>query len=456
MLMIVIQSCKDDDLTSVEEDPDGDPDTTTFVVRGGASTNDYFDESTSMAVDSAGNVYITGHFAGTATFGSETLTSSGKRDVFLAKYNTRGKLLWIRQGAGAGEDMSFSVALDKNANVYIAGDFHQTISFGTSSLTTVGFANAFIVKYDSAGSLQWARKDGTGTDADGQSHSRAVVLDKSGNIYLTGNFYKEVTFGSEVLTASEDYYYNHFVVKYSESGIVQWVVQANGSSSGESVAVDGTGNVYVAGYIQGSGSWDYQEVPFVTEGDADIFIAKINSDGNTVWVKQFGETGASNPTSLAIDASGNIYTAGFFETSINFGSTQLTGGADMFLVKCNNAGDVQWAKQAHTEAAAYDVVVDASNDIYITGYFRFTGTFGPFTLHAKGTDIMIVKYNSSGDATSAYAIGSASAESGKSVAVDNTGHIVITGYFFDTFTFRGITTSSTGGNDIFLIRYVPG
>jgi len=285
------------------------------------------DGASSVAVDASGNIYVVGYFGDTLTFGSTTLTNAGHYDIFLVKYDTSGNMLWAKSAGGTGDDNAYSVTVDASGNSYVAGSFlSPTLTFGSTTLTNASSdGDIFLAKYDASGNVLWAKSAG-GTDGDVAS---SVAVDASGNTYVAGWFYSPtLTFGSTTLTNTNVWEDDIFLAKYDANGNVLWAKSAGGTDDdvASSVAVDASGNTYVAG-------WFYS--PTITFGSStltntnvwedDIFLAKYDANGNVLWAKSAGGTDDDGASSVAVDASGNTYVAGWFlSPTITFGSTTLT------------------------------------------------------------------------------------------------------------------------------------
>jgi hypothetical protein len=151
-------------------------------------------------VDATGNSYVHGIFTGTATFGTNILISRGADDIFLAKYDTDGNLLWIQQAGGPGNEDDFggAIALHTSGNIYIGGSYLLNATFGGITLTNSGDHDLYIAKYNNAGTLLYAQSGG-GTDYD---YCRGIGVDRNGNCYLTGRFSGAASLGSLNLTST--------------------------------------------------------------------------------------------------------------------------------------------------------------------------------------------------------------------------------------------------------------
>jgi hypothetical protein len=361
-------------------------------VFGGSNSNDY---GYSVAVDGSGNIYTAGAFQVTADFdpgaGTTNFTSAGANDVFVSKLDSSGNLVWAKTFGGTANDIGFSVAVDGSGNVYTTGYFFGTVDFdpgaGTTNLTSAGSDDVFVSKLDSSGNLVWAKTFG-GTSAD---NVQSMAVDGSGNVYTTGVFNNTADFdpgaGTTNLTSAGSG--DVFVSKLDSSGNLVWAKTFGGTSNdyGRSVAVDGSGNIYTTGNFYGTVDFDpgAGTTNLGGGGASDVFVSKLDSSGNLVWAKTFGGTSSDIGYSVAVDGSGNVHTTGYFEGTADFdpgaGTTNRTsaGNQDVFVSELDSSGNLVWAKTfgGATGDIGYSVAVDGSGSVHTTGYFYGTVDFDP-------------------------------------------------------------------------------
>ena len=338
-----------------------------------------YDVANSITVDTLGNVIILGDFSSsTITFGGITLANAGSSttDIFIVKYNTNGNVIWAKSAGGTSADNSSNVATDVAGNIYITGYFYSpTITFGTTTLTNAGSGTSdiFIVKYDTNGNIIWAKRV-VGISQDIPS---SVTTDALGNILIAGQFSSStITFGGITLSnaGAGGGYSSAFIVKYDASGTALWAKSAggsNGNSGASSIIVDISGNIYVGGAFNSS-SITFGTTTLINAGGNDIFIVKYNANGAVLRAEREGGSGYEGASSLSTDASGNIFVAGVFtSSSISFGANNLinTGGSNIFIVKYDSTGIAKWAKSSDGNCDLYSLKVDATCNIYITGSF---------------------------------------------------------------------------------------
>jgi hypothetical protein len=265
-------------------------------------------------------------------------------------------------------------------------------------------------------SYNWSGTQQLGTSSD--DWGRGVTVDSSDNIYVTGYTWG----GLDGNTNSGSW--DLFLVKYNSSGVKQWTKQL-GTSSGDQgygVTVDSSDNLYVTGWTQrGLDGNTY------LGGDAnggDIFLVKYNSSGVKQWTRQWGSSSDDWGNGVTVDSSNNIYMTGYTNGGLD-GNTN-SGSTDIFLVKYNSSGTKQWTQQLGTSSSdyGYGVTADSSNNIYVTGY-TYGGLDG--NTSSGSTDIILVKYNSSGTKQWTQQLGTSSDDRGEGVTVDSSNNIYVTG-----------------------------
>ena len=220
------------------------------------TSNDEF--AYGITSDSSGNVYVTGHTAGSL----DGISSSGKWDLFVVKYNSSGIKQWIQQLDSSANEQVYSITSDSSGNVYVTG----YTSGGLDGNTSAGLDDLFVVKYNSSGIKQWTRQLGSNS----LDHGYSIVSDSNGNVYVTGKtgggLDSNINMGA----------WDLFVVKYNSSGIKQWTKQLGTTTYdvGRGITIDSSESIYVTGYTQGGLGSD------TSAGNNDFFVVKYNTDGN--------------------------------------------------------------------------------------------------------------------------------------------------------------------------------
>jgi len=415
-----------------------------------------YDSSSSIAVDANGNSYITGYFYGSATFGTTTLTSSGGSDIFVAKLDINGNWLWAKKAGGTDFDFGNSIAVDANGNSYVTGYFSGSANFGTTTLTSSSeyYTEIYVAKLDINGNWLWANKaGGTGWD-----YGYGIAVDANGNSYVTGAFAESAIFGTTTLTSSGGS--DIFVAKLDSSGNWLWAKQAGGTDydDGYGIVVDINGNSYVTGIFYSS-NCSFGSTTLTSSGGSDIFVAKLDINGNWLWAKQAGGTSGDSGNGIAVDANGNSYITGGFKESATFGTTTLTSSGyydyDIFVTKLDIDGNWLWAKQAGGtgDEGSNSIAVDANGNSYITSGFEESVNFGTTTLTSSGyLDIFVAKIDHNGNWLWAKQAGGAIDDCGYGIALDANGNSYVTGFFMESANFGTTTLTSSGDRDIFVAK----
>src|SRR5439155_80341 len=263
-----------------------------------------------------------------------------------------------------------------------------------------------------------------------------------------------------------------------QGGEFRWATRAGGTGGdlGQGVAIDGSGNVLVAGYFTGTA--DFGGGPATAIGSYDLFVAKYTGSGAYFWARHFGGTGLVVGQSVAVDANGDVAVTGYFTGTVDFGGGPLTsaGSYDIFVMKLSGAdGSPLWAKRfgSPNDDIGYGVAVDAGGNVLVTGYFRDAADFGggPLTSTYGGITLFGAKFSAGGalltsagrhdgfvaklsrpDGAHLWAkrFGSTNVDYGYAVAVDAGGNVAVTGFFQGTVDFGGGPLVSAGLEDIFV------
>jgi hypothetical protein len=424
-----------------------------WAMRFGGTSADY---ARAVAADGAGNVVVVGSFKASASFGGAQLTSAGGSDVFVAKYTAAGAHLWSRRFGGAGDETALSVAVDPSGAIFVGGEFWgATTDLGGGALANAGASDAFLAKYSASGAHLWSRAFG-GPDTDS---TYGVATDAAGDVVAVGVFKgSAVDFGGRTL-ASMWGGLDSFVVKLSGSnGGNLWAknVRCGGPDFAYGVAVDGAGNVLVAGDFNGNA--DFGAGYVTTAGLADVYLAKYSSSGAYVWAKRFGGANHDSAAAVAVDGSGNVAITGNFMGSVSFGGTALTSASnstDMFVAKYTAAGTHVWSRRAGDYYVDYGhgIGVDADGNVIVTGSFYGTVNLGGGAMTSASnqtSDMFVAEYSSSGAHVWSSRYGGSENEMGRDVAAGPNGPVV-TGFYSGTVDFGGQVLPSAGFSDGFLL-----
>lgn len=427
----------------------------TLLWAKGFGNNSLGESSAAVAVDAAGNVYTTGYFWGTMDFdpgaGVFDLTSAGNSDIFVQKLDAAGNFVWAGRIGGVADENGNAIALDASGNIYITGMISTMADMdpGTSTvnaITSSGSYDAFLEKLSSTGTFIWAKLMG----GSGSDEGFGITIDAAGNVYSVGSFTGTGDFnpgsGTSNLTSAGSG--DAYVQKLDNTGAFVWAKSLGGAGSdrGNSVAVDGSGNVITTGYFEVISDFDpgIGVSNLTTNGLKDIYISKLDASGNYTWAKQIGGAADDIGNSVAVDGSGNVYSTGEFSAIADFdpgaGTTSFTsaGLKDIYVSKLDGTGNFSWAKQMGTSSdESGNAICFVSSSVYTTGKFSGTVDFNPGTgtanlTSAGGADVFVQKLDATGNYLLSAAFGGSNSDEAYSLFVDGSGNIHTTGVFEGT------------------------
>ena len=411
-----------------------------------------YDFGTHIVVDAGGTtLYVAGYStaAWNCTPSCTTVRAySAGYDTFAAKLNaTTGALTWNTFLGGSGTDESFGIAVDGVGNIYVSGTSSAT--WGGPLHTFGGGSNdVFAAKLSSSGALTWSTfQGGSGIDC-----SYGIAVNAGGNVFLTGG--STAIWGSPVqaYTGGDD----ALVVKLNTSGTLAWntFLGTGGSDVGNSIALDGSGNIYVTG--NSSAYWGSPvQAP---AGGADAFVAKLDSSGSLAWNTFLGGSGTDHAHGIAADGNGNVYVVG--ESSATWGGPLIAyagGSHDAFAAKLNaSTGALTWNTFLGSGSADYgnSIAADTSGNLYVTGYSD-ANWGNPKRAFTGVKDAFAAKLNAStGALTWNTFLGGGGEDYGKSITVDTSGNLYVTGESTAAWSCTAACTvqSYTAGWDAFLAK----
>jgi len=410
--------------------------------------------------------------------GTISLTAAGGNDIFLAKFDPSGNAVWAKSAGGKGVDQGIGIRIDNNGNSYVTGHFSDTAIFMGGmpvQFISSGSTDIFIAKYDVNGDLVWARKaGGAGADygnkiaIDGSGNNYVTGYFASDTLV----FYN--TINDTLYTDGQN---DIFITMLDVNGDLQWIASAGGSGNdyGYGIAVNGTGDVYVTGaflntaYFYGAATTD----SLTALGSNDIFTAKYDTNGDEVWVRQGGSLLTDQGSNITLDASGNCYVTGNLSNNCTFYAPPANinvasnGLGDIFLASYDAMGNIRWAKHAGGSSSDFSSGIDlnASNHCSIAGSIGngtsiFYGAITNLTLTSAGSsDIFVAEYDTAGNVLCAQQGGGTAFDRAWDLSSDAAGNSYLAGQFSVTATFQSapsFTLTSAGGSDIFVGKWLSG
>jgi|GEM_PF-5939448 len=407
-----------------------------------------------IQADALGNIYAIGSFQGMMTAGDEVLTSAGSDDVLVLKLSPTGKVIWSFTAGGPDGDEGTALEIDDAGNVYIAGTIEGDMNFGGTPISGRGLSDIFVAKLDPNGSLVWVEVFGSSTrdegtavtvapnDGDvivagwvtgsvnGQPHRgaadifvarldnsgatikvdafgsnqgdrpRALAADAAGNAYLAGEFSGTVGWkgGGSVSSGGS---LTAFVTKFDDVNTVQWVANSLGNSNEGAYAIDidGNGDIYIGGLYNRDVTFGAQTI--TASQNTDAFVAKLDDAGNWIWAKGLDGWGAEAIEGVAV-AGSKLYAAGRANGGLHADqiATELGGQFDIFLAEFDTNGTTRGLTSAGVTSsnAGLAIASDPQGNFYLAG--RSTGQLrlGEVLVAGNGNfDGFLARYDASAE-----------------------------------------------------------
>ncbi len=349
------------------------------------------DNGKASIIDNSGNTYFTGIYKGNECyFQTDTLYQWGYNGMFIIKYDSKGNELWVKGYGNSNLDISqeiMDMVYDSSSNIIYCT--------GRIFITSQGIRN-FLAKMDDSGKIIWLK---TISGVSLFSSFSALTISENKEIFVTGSISTTVNFDTIPVAPGG------FIAKFDSNGNCIWARNKIGLNS----QVDITGikynnnNLFVAGYMTCDKTIFIDTIKIDHNGYGSSMIMCFDSEGNVQWVTEGVSKMTYSYSDLEMDNSeGGIYYTGCFKDSISFAGNvlrTLKGNIDMFLVKLDRFGKVQWLKQTNaTSAEGIDLISDDIGNTYITGYFEGKATFGDYQITSlSSNDFFLTRYNANGE-----------------------------------------------------------
>ncbi len=343
-----------------------------------------FDYSRGVAVDGQGNVYVVG--SSLVQWGSDIPRLRTDWDAFAAKLSPNGALLWSTFLGGKGNDEGLGIAVDGTGNVYVAGTSDN--SWRSPVHPYSAQEDAYAAKLSPNGTLLWS----TFLGGSGHDWGRAVAVDGNGNVHVSGQSDATWGSPVRPFTYPPSGWQDAFAAKLGPGGELDWntFLGGNGEDTGHGIAVDGTGNVYVVG--DSSGTWAEWGAPVRPYSDADAFAVKLSPVGDLSWNTFLGGAGVDGGNAIALDGDGNVYMAGFSLATWGSPVRPHTTDADAFAATLGASGELAWNTFLGGSGidVGNAIAVGATGNVCVVGYS--TSTWGvPVRMHTGGSDAFVAR-----------------------------------------------------------------
>ncbi len=396
----------------------------------------YSDYDNGAGIVASNDIYVFGTFNSLDCYSeTDTFHIRGGEDIFFAKYDNDGNEKWCRRiggyDPGINQERITRIILEPSGSyIYFTGNYKDSIVIG--SVTLHGNSkDIFISKYDTSGNFIWAKSAGSSMDDGGTG----IVLDSLNNIYISAYCYGQATFDSFTVQPGT------ILAKYDTSGSCIWVKNIM-RNVGCNLLLNDNDLYFAGGSLINSDTLYIDSLKFLSNGTSDIILSKFDTTGKVIWAFKEGWVAGDYISGYSIDENGNIFITGSYggDSTIIHGDTLRNGQS--FLMKYNNSGTFQWLTEftaSNKILVSSGLQIDHQGNVYVTGHFSDTATFGNFTLIAQSViDVFIVRYSSNGNC-----IGADNIRGGieSKVAVDNNDRPVLTGNYSQVTTAAGTVFS---------------
>lgn len=341
-----------------------------------------------------GALYLAGVFEDTAYFENTMFLSKGEADLFVAKYDMDGNLVWVKQAGGTQNDYLSGMDVDDDGNIVIVGNYESSISFDTTIRNTNNiFGESYIAKYSNNGDVVWA-KSVTGTNT---NLTTDITYDNNGNYLITGFFSGNYNLGGSSISSSTQSY-DILIGKLDKNGNTVWLKKAGSiaEDAAQAICADKDGNAFITGYFIRTAYFDNNSIDYYDYND--IFIAKYAPDGTNQWARAGKGSQLDGGFGISTDNEGNVYGTGMFMFTLDFDGWQRTSssGRDIYVVSYSPNGNVRWLTSAggvNTDAGL-DLAVKPNGNITLCGYYLNTCNFGNIEIdYAEYNDLFIAEFN---------------------------------------------------------------
>lgn len=436
-----------------------------------------FENAMGIALDSMGNIIVSGYFSGTADFDpgttNYTLTSNGGNDIFLAKYDSAGNFVWAIHVGGAGEEFNYTdPAVDEYGNIYLCGVFNSNTDFNPKGnaviATNRGQQDGFVAKYDSTGLLQWVRGVG------GALNDDVYRIDYKNYLVLFAGSFADSSYVDDGLTITPLYGSGSADVvfgKFNPNGNLFWLntLKGNGEDHSYNITAGINGKTYLTGTFEDTLIFDSGGVnPDTLFADGlTAFTASFSNLGNYYWSFPIEN---AYPFGLKVDHNGDILTCGQFSNFADFDPDADTmtliaqGSFDGYFAKYTNGGNYVFAKRIGGNGSdiCYTIAELSNSSILVSGYFFNTADFDPdvtvASLNSNGfADIYLAHYDSLGNYLSAFGCGSPAFEFCRNMTCNSIDEVFLCGGFEQVVDFNPApainTLVSAGSRDGYFVKY---
>lgn len=408
----------------------------------------------SVAVAGDGAAVLLGRLAGSVKLDDALVSAIGVENVFWARVaGDDGAGLGLRRFGAFDPQIVNALVADVNGDLLVAGEFSGTLEFGGTPRTSAGGRDGYLVRLDPEGHEVWLQPlGGVGFQA-----GTCAASGTDGRVVATGRFSGTLAIGAATLRSAGGN--DVFVASFDAAGALLWSKRFGDGFDQRSraVAVDAQGNAILVGEF--AGEIDFGGGALKSAGDYDVFVAKLDPDGEHVWSKRFGDAAPQRGGAVAVDGAGNVVVGGELAGTVDFGGGPRNAGAEpaVFMAKLDQNGEHVWSRRIGEQGASLgQIVVDGAGNVLVAGSFRGEARLAGGLLKSVGEeDVFVAKVNPAGDFLWAHRFGGTGADRGTGVAIDLDGDTLVTGSFAGSVDFGGKSLDSGTGADVFVAKLAP-
>jgi len=412
-----------------------------------------WDLSGAMDNDTSGNIYMGGVFSGTVTFGDHTLISNDGQDHFICKINEAGSIVGVRQVSGGIYNTLNGIHCTGN-RVYLTGTFRDSLLLHPFCSESQKRTSIYVAMLDPDLEPVWLTVPVSGD----KINLLSCKGDREGNCYVSGYFKKWISIEDSIVHSVNRK--DQFVLKLNSEGDVDWIRTWRIKNPDDQLflQVSAGKELIVAGTYETK--FETKDTTIFSFGRKDIFIRKFDSTGNELWIKRIGGDFDDKARAIAIDTAGYVYFSGSFNHSIILQDTVYVshGEQDLFLVKMNPSGDIIWTK--HWGGKQSDEIngisIDSSGNLFTLGSFRGTTIMDQDTISSfdRQSDILFLKFDRTGECLWWKIFFGTSEDLGHTILTDYSDKICLMGSFTDDLATDQEPIFSRGIKDIFITMFI--
>jgi hypothetical protein len=417
------------------------------------SNGDEWGVVSDQVTDENGMIYLTGNFTSSFGLGNSSEKLTGNNCIFIAKVKPNGCVDWIKKISCTNNCSANSIIVGHNGYIYLSGNFNGEINEGNFSLNSSGKKNAFIVKFDTRGKVEW------GSGINGNFRNKHIFLsqDSKGDLIFAGSFSGELFLNNSHFDSR--YYYDIAIAKLNDEGEITGSQIMGGKA--DDLVNDLTLTRENEIIITGSFEKEFQinEQTLLSNGQMDIFMVKLDENLRLIQAHQFGGVYDDIGKTVLLDNENNLLLAGTFTDRLYFNKSyqlESTGKCDVFLSKFDENDKLTWCKSFGGAANDYvnSMDINNSNDIYLIGSYRGTIERGSEKIESEefSSDIFLVKYSAEGDFHLIESFGGENNDFGRTICLDKSNNIYVNGNYSNSIKLLGNASTSHESEDFFVSR----